>query len=181
MSSHEHPSPRDTTTPEHRRDYNARQLLAQNALLLGAFYFDFHKPYYESPRANRNSSVLALGEVGTSIVIARHDESISPLEPDAYFIRQYDLASQATIQWNVSQKPAFHGGGDILRQTLLLHKPGEMKSTAALLLSSEGNAWQQPDKDSGYLSSSHLLPYQAMHDLRLTVDELHEKLLGEQQ
>lgn len=157
-----------------------RRELGRSALVLGKFHFDFYKLYYQSSPIGPNAPVLAFGEIGHTVVLARHDDRLSYHDPGSYFVRQYDTASQSTIGWQVASEPTFAGQGDQLTQTLLLQETARDSSTATakLTLGSRGNHWQS-DSESGLLASSVLLSWQALHDLRLTEQELYEKLTSE--
>lgn len=177
MSAHEFASRSQEPSVESYSPPSARKLLAQNALKLGTYYFDFHHPYYEK-YPEKHSSVLAYGETDNTIILARHGNSRGSLNPDSYLVHQYDLEAQHRTTWNVVSPPTFTGRGDTLEQTIALQKQGD-SAKAALFLSSRGNTWRESTNREKLLASSILLPYQALYDLHLTIDELRAKLDSE--
>ncbi len=157
-----------STHPAHD---TALHMLAHNALLLGAFHFDFHKPLYEQA----SHAVLSYGSIGQTVVIAHQCTPPHSHEPAAYTVRQYDLTAQTIRHWEVVTANQFSGQGDSLEQTIILEDNQDAALTAQLHLSSRGNEWRS-GSEHGKLACARLLSYQALYALRLTEAELAEKL-----
>lgn len=157
--------------------------------LLAYFYRSFYIEYcgdeYIDPDTNtRFDEILSLGEIKNSVIIARHDNTRHPNEPDSYFIKQYDLATKKISTWNVADtRPELcTGRGDSFERTLILEDEKDCFYTAKLTLSNSGNEWHSPN-EAGKLRSALLLPYQAMYDQGCTEKDLqilYEEMLRQE-
>ncbi len=190
MSSAEYYSPKMHAsvykqTPNHlgRIPSAAETLLTNDQDLLAHFYFSFYQQYCDVTADTGFDSVLSLGEIDDTIVIARRNDQTPYNDPAAYLIKQYNLTSQAISDWDVADIHSSTGRGDAFEYALILHERDNNARAANLFLTNKGNAWSTADQQKSQLRSALLLPHTAMYDSRTTEKELrriYEELLCQQ-
>lgn len=177
MSTAERFSPADNKSYAHDK-------LSKNVDLLASFYFDFYKKYLPDSNEKEYSTLLSLGEVGETVIIACHDDSRGYHDPSSYLVKQFDLSIEprsALRHWDVVRSDQFSGRGDNLTQILILEDQADSSLTASLTLcSGNGSEWKSSSEE-GLIGSAYMLPYRAAHDLQPEDKDLFDKMLYEDQ